>query len=409
MNDNSLTKEIPELIKGLRAYLESVGYKDFTLTYFNSVWNGLLDYAKDQEKKYFSMELGRKFLKEKYGIMVGSRLTHEKRCKIRPIQLISDYQLHGIISLYKKKKNYSWPDQFSQMFEDFVKNYGTRKLSPKTINQVRINVEKFATYLNNTGIKEFSEVSAADLEGYIQTLSKYEKGSIAYALRVLKRLCEYAYKKGVHPIDLTFAIPVIHYDKRSRIPSTFTANEVKLILDTIDRGSPVGKRNYAIILLAAKLGIRSGDIRNLKLENLKWDTQRIELIQEKTGQLLNLPILGDVGFALIDYLKYGRPQTDLKYVFLRHNAPHVKMSATGLYDIIIRCIRLAKIHIPPGKKHGLHALRHSLASTLLEEKTPLVVISEILGHIDSNTTGAYLKIDITRLRMCSLEVPYEIN
>ncbi len=181
------------------------------------------------------------------------------------------------------------------------------------------------------------------------------------------------------------------------------------MLKAVDRANPIGKRNYAILLLATKLGLRTGEVRNLKLKSLKWETNRIELIQEKTGQVLNLPILEGVGFALIDYLKNGRPGVISEFVFLKHVPPYDKLSAVGIYDIVIKYFRQSGITIPPGKKHGLHSLRHSLASHLLEKQTPIVVISEILGHLNSNTTGVYLKVDIKQLRTCSLEVPNAIN
>jgi integrase len=192
----------------------------------------------------------------------------------------------------------------------------------------------------------------------------------------------------------------------SDIPSVYTEDEILRLLKAVDCANPIGKRDYAILLLAVKLGIRRGDLRNLKLENLKWETNRIELIQEKTGQVLNLPILEEIGAALIDYLKNGRPKVLSEYIFLKHVPTYEKLSPVGLNNIVNKYFRQAGIIIPKGKKHGLHALRHSLASHLLENQTPIVVISEILGHLNSHTTSVYLKIDLDQLRTCALEAPH---
>jgi integrase len=167
--------------------------------------------------------------------------------------------------------------------------------------------------------------------------------------------------------------------------------------------SPVGKRDYAIILLVTRLGLRTIDIKHLKLNNLKWQDNRIELIQSKTAAVLNLPLLPDVGWAIIDYLKNGRPKVESPYLFLRHLAPLEPFSDEDrLHQIVVKYMRLAKIPISPQKKKGMHSLRHTLASRLLAENTPLPVISDILGHISSDSTAVYLKVDVSTLRECAL-------
>ena len=117
----------------------------------------------------------------------------------------------------------------------------------------------------------------------------------------------------------------------------------------------------------------------------------------------------DVGWAVIDYLKYGRPKVESPYVFLRHIAPFLPFSeGDHLSQIIAKYMRLAHIPISSKKKAGMHSLRHTLASVLLENNTPLPIISDILGHVDTNSTAVYLKVDIKRLQECPLEIHEEI-
>jgi integrase len=180
------------------------------------------------------------------------------------------------------------------------------------------------------------------------------------------------------------------------------------MLDVIDRGNPAGKRDYAMILLAARLGFRTMDIKHLKLDNLKWQSNRIEFMQSKTSRLQSLPLLPDVGWAIIDYLKNGRPKVDSPYVFLRHLAPLEPFSDDDrLHQIVVKYMRLAKIPISSQKKKGMHSLRHTLASRLLEAHTPLPVISDILGHLSTDSTAVYLKVDVAMLRECALD-PEEV-
>jgi integrase len=181
---------------------------------------------------------------------------------------------------------------------------------------------------------------------------------------------------------------------------------VEKLLASIDRGSPPGKRDYAIILIASRLGLRSGDICDLSFENLKWETNTLEIIQKKTEEPLVLPLLEDVGLAIIDYLKYARPEcSSTNAIFLRLIPPMGKLTKDALHSIVTNRMHAAGIKIQDGKKHGPHALRHSLASALLEANTPLPVISEVLGHTTTQSTSVYLKIDINQLRTCTLEPP----
>jgi integrase/recombinase XerD len=159
-----------------------------------------------------------------------------------------------------------------------------------------------------------------------------------------------------------------------------------------------------MILLVARLGLRTIDIKRLKLDNLKWRDNRLEFVQSKTSGMLSLPLLPDIGWAIIDYLQNGRPKVESPFVFLRHLAPLEPFSDEDrLHQIIVKYMRLAKIPISPKTRKGMHSLRHTLASRLLNEHTPLPIISDILGHISSDSTAVYLKVDIDRLRECSLD------
>lgn len=205
-------------------------------------------------------------------------------------------------------------------------------------------------------------------------------------------------------------MPTVKARKQNRIPSVWTKENVEKLIQAIDRGNPAGKRDYAIILLAARLGIRTIDIKRLKLTDLNWAESQIELQVSKTGAMAHLPLLPDVGWAIIEYLKNGRPKVASPYVFLRHLAPLEPFSDEDrLHQIIIKYMRIARIPISPNKKKGMHSLRHTLASRLLAEKTPLPIISDILGHASTESTAVYLKIDVQQLRQCALDPAGEME
>jgi site-specific recombinase XerD len=130
--------------------------------------------------------------------------------------------------------------------------------------------------------------------------------------------------------------------------------------------------------------------------------RRYSFTQSKTKAPISLPLTSEIGWAVIDYLKYGRPKVDSPYIFVRHMAPFEPFAAGDhLTQLIKRYMEIA--HLPTlRKKRGMHSLRHTMASMLLEKETPLVVISDILGHINTDSTGIYLKIDIQKLKECTL-------
>jgi integrase len=213
------------------------------------------------------------------------------------------------------------------------------------------------------------------------------------------------HKQQLHPKDLAFHVPSVKCSKKSKVPSAYTQEEIQRMLSAVDRGNPKGKRDYAILLIAVRLGLRASDICGLTFDHFKWESNTIELRQEKTEELLVLPLFNDVGEAVIDYIKYGRPAVQAREIFLRLSAPIERMSYPTLHSIVTEYLNKTGISIPEGKKHGPHALRHSLASALLHNNTPMPVISEILGHTDTQTTTVYLKIDILHLRDYALNVP----
>jgi len=234
-------------------------------------------------------------------------------------------------------------------------------------------------------------------------LMGYSYKTVELNLCALRSFLRFIHTNSLHSQDLSVTVPSVKARKQNRIPSVWTTEHVTRLLEIIDRGNPAGKRDYAMLLLVTRLGLRSMDIKHLKLDNLKWQDNRLAFRQSKTSKEISLPLLPDIGWAIIDYLKNGRPKVQSPFVFLRHLAPLEPFSDEDhLYQVVAKYMRLAKIPISPLKKKGMHSLRHTLASRLLENKTPLSVISDILGHISSDSTAVYLKVDVNMLRECAL-------
>lgn len=175
------------------------------------------------------------------------------------------------------------------------------------------------------------------------------------------------------------------------------------LLEAVDRANPLGRRDYAILTMAATLGLRISDIIGLTFDEIDWTKKTLSIIQRKTGKLVELPLPENVGWAIIDYLRSGRPQSSCNHVFIKHCAPYDALSYS-MAKTFQKYMRRAGIQRPAGKPIGMHTLRHSLASAMLEKEIPLPIITGTLGHRNPHTTETYLRIAISQLRKCALEV-----
>ena len=169
----------------------------------------------------------------------------------------------------------------------------------------------------------------------------------------------------------------------------------------------MGKRDYAILLIVTRLGLRSGDIRLLTLGNLNFARKEITIVTQKTKKPLTMPMFDDIGWALIDYLKNGRPQTTSDRVFVRHKAPYDELGSMGSLSCMV-ARRMNKAGIKMSGKHGMHSLRSTLARVMLENGAPLTAVSEALTHENIQTTSIYVHIDVEGLKRCVLD-PEEVQ
>jgi site-specific recombinase XerD len=267
-------------------------------------------------------------------------------------------------------------------------------------------MERFCDYVDANASVGADELSADIVIGFISSCSIYTKSTVSCTVSCLRGYLTYLHEQGLTQANLSVFVPHVSRMRDSEIPSAYAAEDVEKLLSVIERNDPKGKRDYAMILIAARLGLRSSDICGLTFNSIDWERNKISLVQQKTDGHASYPLLEDVGVAIIDYLKYGRKNViDKTHVFLSEHPPYTRLSGKSLHFIVDHYMKRAGIHVPVGKKHGPHALRHSLGSRLLENDIPLPIISDILAHKSAETTKIYLKIAEKQLSACSLDVP----
>ena len=293
---------------------------------------------------------------------------------------------------------------YQLILKKFLDNLKTKKLSDEYIYSHQKTLLKFLKYLRKSNILHISKITNDIIFNYILTLNIYKQSYKYDIVSKIRVFLKFIYLNNLTSKDFTLAIPKIKINHNNKIPHTiWSTDEIRKILNSINTNTKVGKRDYAIFMLLTHLGLRFSDVKNLKFENIDWQMNILNITQSKTGKIVTLPLLDNVGSAIIDYIKNGRPNVDSKYIFLNKKDESFS-SQFGFYHIFKKYLKLANIDISNKKYIGTYSLRHSLATTLLQNRTPLSTISGILGHTDMNNTAIYLKVDIPSLKECCLKL-----
>ena len=279
-----------------------------------------------------------------------------------------------------------------------------RGLSPITRGHRRAEAYRLIEWLHEQG-KTIGRVTVADLDAYIAWRgASMRRTSIADMVASLRSVLRYLHGSGHLPQDLAGAIMGPKIYALEGIPSTIRPEDVQRALDALKQDrSPLGRRDYAIWMLLTTYGLRAGEIVGLRLSDIDWRHERLQIRHTKTGANSTLPLLRGPADALFDYLRHGRPTTTTRALFLRSQAPYRALCSTSVSGIVRR--RLASVDVLPTGKRGAHLLRHSRAVSLLRGGVPLKIIGDILGHRAECSTAAYLKLAADDLRSVALDLP----
>ena len=394
------TAELLPLISALKLEMQKKGYSPLSIRGLENVWDALLHYASTVPETSFDENFREGFLHTEYGFRMDLEYTMYRAS--RALELLKNYIDFGVVNGIPKKQRQEFADGYSSLITDFADGEARRGLAEGSMKSLWSRLYRLHIFFLDKGADTFNMVTHDMINDFIKYLAPYSTTYVSENLRMLRRLCLYAYQNNYHAEDLSGCIPFVKNIRQQRLPAVFTEDEIEKILSSFDRENPMGKRNYAIFLLAARMGLRSCDIKALEFSFINWTEKTLAFTQKKTKKYLTLPLPDDVGWAIIDYLKNGRPISDSKYVFIQHKPPYGQY--TDLRNVLVKQMRKAGIETPANKRIGMHCFRHSLATTMLENGVPLPVISQTLGHADIASTEVYLRINISQLRLCALEV-----
>lgn len=391
-----------KITEKLSKYLKERGSTSKTLRSHNKNWQRLYDYAQKEglSVDFQSIDSVRKLI-NRYLLSVILSAT-DLRSVLNSFKILKEFILNG--KLKERCQTFDFSGPIGTKMLDLISEKEIQHVSQTTIKIYKTNLSRFLDYLNSQDVRHVYELKKEHVIQYINQLDSEYKSMLYQSVYYTKVFLKWLFHNKLMETDITINIPSPKFVQQPQLPSVYSTEEITKVLNTIDRGNPVGKRNYLCLLLAARLALRSSDIRNLKFSNIFWEENIIRLTQVKTGHPVELPLLPEIGNAIIDYLKYGRPESDSPFIILTSIPPYEPLKPLRMYRITMKAFKRAGISILD-RKHGPHALRHSLSSRMLESLTTMPVISEVLGHTNSGSTMFYLRIDTTSLKLCALDAP----
>jgi len=397
---------VSELVCGLDAELVRLGYSASTMVWYRGCWRRLEKFFASSEVQEFSLDVAMTWVDD----VCGGFFAKEQVGSLKPTdvylfrvaQMLDDFAVHGaVLRRYSRTVGKLAADQ-AAVLSRFQASLQASDCAASTVRAYGTVAGEFLAFTGTRG--GLASLDARIISAFVATLAGYQAKTVEHKLCAVRSFLRFAGSDGLVDGAVLAVVPAAKSTRQARIPSVWDPTEVTKILQAVDRANPCGKRDYALILLITRLGLRGIDVKRLRFSDLDWPGNRLSVVQAKTGHRVQLPLLKDVGWAVIDYTRSGRPRCDCPEVFVRHTAPIGPFSDQDhLHQILVKYARAAHVPLGEGRRHGMHSLRHTLATRLLEEGTPIEQIADILGHQSVTATGVYLKSSLSLLAKCALD------
>lgn len=403
-----INQTLSEVIGNVISQMKSAGFTANTCDGYGKILNRLKKLAEKRGEEYYSIELGQEFISDESHIIPENkqRYWHERTMAYRRcVRYIESYLKDGVIDFTPAYNAALFPINSKSLnmdFENFLEILSEKRLSKNTIDGYRRFVYYFIEFLESKEYKSTEDINPGDIVAFISVIcnEKYQPTSLGAhmpALNIFLNSKE-STKKFLQEVPE-------HLPKKRDILQVYSDDEYDKINKYLDASEKISFRNKAITLISMTTGLRAVDICGLKLSDIDWEHNCMNILQSKTGRELTLPLTNSIGNALVDYLLNERPAVESEYVFLRSVAPYNPLiSHTGIRGILFNVVNDSDIEAN-GRSYGTRIMRHSTASKMLRNGVPLSVISETLGHNNKNSVMIYITTDDAKLAECTLPLP----
>jgi integrase len=395
-----------ELVSGLDVELVRLGYQPSTLRWYRGYWRRLERWFAAEGVQEFSLDVAMAWVDEACGGFFAKEQAGTLRQTdvyvFRVAAMLDDFAVHGSVLRRYSRSVSKISAEHAEVLAGFGAWLRADGCAVSTVRAYGTVAGEFLAFTTSRG--GLAALDGAVIGAFVVTLAGYAPKTVEHKLCAVRSLLRFAAAGGLTDPGVLETVPAVRSTKQARIPSVWEAADVARVLEAIDRGNPSGKRDYAIVLLICRLGLRAVDVKRLQFADLDWPGNRLSVVQAKTGGRVELPLLRDVGWAIIDYVRDGRPASDCPQVFIRHTAPIGPFSDQDhLHQILVKHARVARVSVSEKRRRGMHSLRHTLATRLMQDGTPVEQIADILGHQSVESTGVYLKSSLGLLAKCALD------
>jgi len=286
-------------------------------------------------------------------------------------------------------------------FQDYLRQ--DRSLAEATVINYTPIVRAFLTDRFPAGRLHWPQVSATDIAAFVRRQAAVVTSKRAtVVVSALRCFLHYLFYRGATKVDLAACVPTIATWSLSDLPKCLASEQIQKVLDSCDRKTAIGRRDYALLLLLARLGLRAGEVVALTLDDIDWDAGLIT-VRGKGKRVVQMPLPAEVGTAIADYLSTARPLCASRHVFIRATAPlRGFANSVAVCSLVDRALERAGVE---STFRGSHVFRHSLASLMLEREASLPEIGDVLRHRNPDTTRIYAKVDLLALRSIALPWP----
>lgn len=380
-----------ELVDCVIVQLKEQNYMESTLTIYRRIYNRIHSLMQQRGTEVYTNEIGHAFLG---GTHVCKSTYGTYLCAIRRLD---DYIEGSPYRCHHGNPGEEVPEVFKYILNEYLDACVESGNKKATATEKKKSCILFLKYVAQTGC---TDISSLDAGLAAQALLIYtNKDNYARIRQFLKHLAD----KGYTQTDFSGVVP--RYKRRKVLPTTYTPSEIARVENAVDTTTDTGKRDLAIIRIATRMGFRSGDIAKLKWSEVDLENGYIHITQEKTGEPLSLRMPDDVSEAIVSHLENTAfPGRDDGFVFHSMSAPYNRITTGIIRHAVIKYFNAAGIDTK-GKKHGPHAFRSSLASSMVNDGASYETVRRILGHSDPDVIKHYAKTDIENLRLYSLEPP----
>lgn len=396
MGNNNNTKLIPldTLKQQLINQLRERRFAESTIHCIEIELGHLQEYLSAHQLYGYSPDIGRAFLEAFFD---DGTYSEKSRANYNSLFKRIDDLYYGRDFVWRHSEKTSMaPEWRLEALTRHLENCKENGNCNKSIIRKEIACRKFFIRLDDTGCRCMADIGPEKVQA--ATLSEDSESAHAFVREMFRFLSG----DGILDADYSTLIPKIH--RGIKLPATYSKDELESVENSIDTDTAIGKRDYAIILLSTRLGIRAGDIAGMTFDDIDLANDRLCFIRQKTNTPIELVLLPEIKDALVDYIENGRPESLSRYVFLSVRNPHRVIDVTLVHHITTQCLDNAGIDYC-GRKHGPHSFRASLATAMVNNGMPYGVTRKALGHKDPESIKHYAALDIENLRKCAIDVP----